>query len=483
MKVLHVVHGYPPEVIGGTELYVANLARTQLSAGHEVRVFAGSLEWKPKLQVDHVEQDGIRVTRVHREDLYFDRWDKGYHPGVAREFERYLVNFRPDLVHVHHWLRLTTDLVATAARHSIPAIITIHDLYPTCPRVFRLKGNNGDELCDAPMGVEPCVPCVPRWRFQGDESVADLVRSYRADMSRELELASAVIAPSRSHGEFLRAMLGFSATPLHVLQHGTLSADVSTAASTPDGDDRSRGKLNVAYWSHLTFLKGTHVLMEAVRRANCRKDLRVHLFGDAPDPAYKERIEEAAAGLDVIFHGTYRPPDLVGVGIDLAVIPTLCRESYSFILDEAVRLGVPVLATDAGALRDRATDRVQLFAHNDPGDLAGHLDRFAERRELLEQMRAADPPTLLTFEEHAEKLLGLYERALAQGPPVPPANDDSRRLLEQWQRREVAFQELVRIEKWEDVVDEQQRRIKELEDLLSSEPGEDPETNGTVPVS
>jgi glycosyltransferase involved in cell wall biosynthesis len=465
MKVLHVVHGYPPEVIGGTELYVARLAAAQRALGDEVAVFAGSLQWRPKLEVRHAEQDGVRVTRVHREDLYFDRWDKGFHPGVSREFERHLGQAKPDLVHVHHWLRLSTDLVAAAARAGIPAVVTLHDLYATCPRVFRLKGEHGDEPCEVPMATGPCVPCVPRWRFQRDDEIAELVRSYRADMSRELEFASAVVAPSRAHGTFLASMLGFSAARLHVLQHGTLgNAPAAAAAPRRSGD----GRLHLAYWGHMTFLKGTHVLLEAARAAANRDRLRVHLYGAESDVLYKERLEEAAAGLDVEFHGAYRPADLRQAPIDVAVIPTLCRESYSFILDEAAALGVPILASGAGALADRATGRVQLFRQNDPRDLARHIDLLVEDPTRLERMRAAPAPELVPFERHAAEMRALYERTVAAGPPSPPpARDDVARLAEQWRRREVAFQELVRIEKWEDIVEEQRKRIAELERLMS----------------
>ena len=39
MRILHVVHQYPPEHVGGTELYTQALARRQAAAGHQVAVF------------------------------------------------------------------------------------------------------------------------------------------------------------------------------------------------------------------------------------------------------------------------------------------------------------------------------------------------------------------------------------------------------------------------------------------------------------
>lgn len=39
MRILHVVHQYPPQHVGGTEVYTQAVARHQAAAGHDVAVF------------------------------------------------------------------------------------------------------------------------------------------------------------------------------------------------------------------------------------------------------------------------------------------------------------------------------------------------------------------------------------------------------------------------------------------------------------
>src|SRR6185295_19604791 len=114
--------------------------------------------------------------------------------------------------------------------------------------------------------------------------------------------------------------------------------------------------------------------------------------------------------------------------IDVAVLPTLARESYSFILDEAVRLGVPILASDAGALAERATGRVALFRRNDPADLATKLDQLADDPTRIDRMRAAPPPATLTFAEHVRRLEEICIAVIDDGAPPAPPNDDLMRL-------------------------------------------------------
>lgn len=459
MRILLAAHGFPPDVVGGTERYVERLARSLAGRGHEVVVFAGSLEHRPRLEVEDSSSGGVRALRVHRDDLYFDRWDKGHHPGVSGLFERTLREVEPDIVHVHHWIRLTTDLAYLANARGAVVAITLHDLFPSCPRVFRLKDEMGEVACEEPMGTDVCLECVPRWRFDRDEDVASAIETYAADMRRELLSARVRIAPTAGHGAFLCRMLGLDDEEIRVLPHGTLSEPIATAPRPASG-----GEIHVACWSHLHPLKGQHLLLEAARRAKHRDRLRIHLLGEAVDEAYRERLRSLAEGLRVEFHGRFVPADLARLPVDAAVLPTLCRESYSFILDEAARLGVPILASDAGALAERATGRVLLFARNDPDSLAARLDQVAGDSALRARMGGEPPPELLQFEEHVERLLALYEEARAAGPrPVLEAPD---RALQHFSRREAYFRELVRTERWEDVVRELRQRIADLEERL-----------------
>ena len=109
MKIVEVVHGYPPEVIGGTERHVQGITEGLRDRGHELHVYAGSLEWMEKFTIELSDRDGYELATVHRNDLYFDRWDKAYNPLVEERFRRYLADRAPDVIHVHQWIRLTSN--------------------------------------------------------------------------------------------------------------------------------------------------------------------------------------------------------------------------------------------------------------------------------------------------------------------------------------------------------------------------------------
>lgn len=138
MKVLFAVHGYPPELRGGTEGSTQALARSAAAHGMEVMVVAGSLEHGEEFSIsEDVDRDprtgaGVRVRRMHRSDLYFDHWQKLHSDEVGRAFSSILEEWRPDVVHVMHWLRLSDDLVLRAARAGIPSLVTLNDHLSSC---------------------------------------------------------------------------------------------------------------------------------------------------------------------------------------------------------------------------------------------------------------------------------------------------------------------------------------------------------------
>ena len=65
MKIAHLVHNFPPEFSGGTELYVVHVAKAHVDAGHEVVVIAGTDERDPEGRAREHEHEGLRPAFEH----------------------------------------------------------------------------------------------------------------------------------------------------------------------------------------------------------------------------------------------------------------------------------------------------------------------------------------------------------------------------------------------------------------------------------
>jgi len=418
VNLLHVVHCFPPEPTGGTERVVLSLVRALRERGHRVRVLAGSLQWERGFRVDREEHLGIPVIRVRRDDPWFDRWDAAYNPTVEDVFRRVLRRERPDLVHVHHWIRLTSNLVQIAREEGVPAVVHIHDFHPTCPRTFRVREDGS--FCTESPSPETCLRCAERWPFQGDQEIRARLVHYLRDFLNEMRCARMRLAPTESHGravaDFFREGIG----PVEVLPPGW---EEPLQPGRPRGK-AGEGPLKVAHWGNLYDLKGTALLLKAFRRAAGKAPMELVILGPAVEESFGEELRREARGLPVEFRGKYGRRDLENLEAHLAVFPSLCRESYGMALDEAFMLGLPVVVSDAGALPERVGDGGWVVPRGDGDALAETLERIALDRSLLEEKARSVPRTWITVSEAARRAEEFYEEILGGGgeslPPLRP---------------------------------------------------------------
>lgn len=433
MKICLVLHGYPPELVGGTESAAQALARGLVSRGHEVLVVAGSIDHGPVMRIsEEVQADGVRVVRLHRADLYFDHWQKSYSSEVSEAFAALLAKERPDLVHVHHWIRLSRDLVATAAEAGIVAVATLHDYWSTCLVTFRVRPDT-HEACEATLAPDPCLSCAalvpPRtpWVERVDQAMA--LAEHRGDLARELELARAVIAPTAAHARAVSGFLGLDVQALRVrvVPHGR---DLPLSPRQPD-EEAAGDKLVLASWGNLHPLKGFDLVLGALASLDDPSGVRLHVAGREVLDDHTARLRELADGLDVVFHGAFDVADLAAHpagGAHVMVSGTRARESWGLVLDEACGLGMPMILPRSGAYAERLSEGAGclFYEPGDAGSLARCVQRLLDEPELLAQLRRDLPPIAKlapSSSDHVEAVLGVYEEALAQGPPTAPQRD------------------------------------------------------------
>ena len=468
MKIALAAHAWPagsgalgvPEATGGTELHVRALARSLVERGHEVLAIVGSLEGAggpggpdAKGGVELVRSvdphSGARLIEVRRPDLYFDHWHKSLSPAVTAAVRELLRAERPALLHLHHWLRLSRDLVLGAAREGVPAVVSLHDFFTSCPLVFRARPDTR-AFCERATGAHPCVGCAARvpprtpWVDQGQAFV--LFAERQAALERELELARALVVPTESHRAALAGFLGRELAaevvapahrpgwPAHVCE-GVEALEPPSA-----GPARPRG---LACWTGAAPHQGLGLLLEALERARQRSPVELHLLlaGSPPGPG-----RELPAHVRVL--GPFEPAALFTHPVARAhamVSASLGGESYGLVHDEALGLGLPAVLPAAGALAERAGQGVLLYPSGDVEGLAGALLELTDPARL-ESLRGealaarAAPGALPTAGDVAERLLGIYAGAVAAGPPpaaeLPAENWFEARMagfaLEQW---------------------------------------------------
>jgi glycosyltransferase involved in cell wall biosynthesis len=412
MKILLLTHGFPPECSGGTESYVLALAKELVALDHQVQVVTGSHEGSQSVRVERSVHEGIAVHKIHRSGLFVDNWDKSWAPEIEPALDAVLASFRPDLVHVHHWIRLSRHLVELFAERGIPSVCTLHDLGTTCPIAFRVRKGS---FCELPAGAASCHDCAPHAESAPDHENAAALELFRDDFRNELDLARRVIVPSRAHRAAVLKHHPAIAGKIRVVPHGA----ISELEPHPASGDFGSGKVRVGHWGHLSKLKGIDILLEAAASLPpaLQERIELHVFGPIVYPGERAEIEALAPKARATLHGPYAPADLSAVPLDLAVIPTRCSESHSFVLDEAFLLGLPAIVPRRGALAERIGDAGATFEPEDPADLARRLAEVIENPRVLSRWAAAIP-RLRPFPAHVREVLGVYREVLGSRAPL-----------------------------------------------------------------
>jgi glycosyltransferase involved in cell wall biosynthesis len=166
-----------------------------------------------------------------------------------------------------------------------------------------------------------------------------------------------------------------------------LGVDVERFSSAREHHDGGRSA-RVGFVGRIEERKGVGVLLEAVQDL---EGVRLDLFGDGPD---RSRYEDVARRLGladrVAFHGFTAEADLPRVyrSLDLLAVPSLRTpswvEQFGRVAVEAMAAGVPVLASDDGALREVVDGAGRLVP---PGDVAAWRGAIAQLVASAEERR------------------------------------------------------------------------------------------------
>jgi len=426
MRILHLVHQYLPDNVGGTELYTYWVSQALARRGHEVAVFYRRSAVGKGLEARR-DAAGVQIWAAwHGLADPTRRFLAAFGDRVIEAaFERVLDEVHPDLVHVEHLMGLPIALVNALHRRKMPFVVTFWDFWWVCANA-QLLTNYSQQICDGPHAYLNCARCAaaragqahlwPAWL-----PLAGLLAWRNHLLRRVMAAAHRLIAPT----EFVRCWYrqhGVDADKLIVLPPGLEERPAMPAITASDRP------LRIAYIGGLAWQKGVHVLVEAFGGLVGRAELWI--AGDEnADPAYVGRLR-AAAGPGVRFLGRLDRDQVWATlaQVDVVAVPTLWYETFSFIVSEAFTAGVPVIASRLGPLADRVH-------HGEDGLLLPPGDAHAWRSALqqlvddpiyLERLRNGVRPPL-RLAHHVEHLSAIYQEAISHGRRDRQRDPSSRR--------------------------------------------------------
>jgi len=442
MKVLHVPYCYYPDPVGGTEVYVASLARVQQARSYEVAIAA------PAEQSRTYFHDGLPVHRfgiagkIDLRKLYGEG-----DPTAAANFQEVLDKFRPDVLHLHAFTSVSGPLAQSARSRRIPVVFTYHTPSVTCCRGTMLEW--GSRVCDGEMRVNRCARCMlqgkglPKaasWLLGtvpetlGSRAGAAGLEGGMWTALRSTELVGIRHAATKQFlseesdhifavCEWVRAVLVANGVPSGKI---TLSRQGSPypvpTASIPTAGKATRERaspVRCAFLGRVDPAKGLQVLIDAMAMLP-DIDLQLDVFAVAQGEEGRRRqavlLDQVRLDRRIQFMAPIEAPEVVERlrCYDALLAPSQGLETGPLVVYEAFAAGIPVIGSALGGIAELVRNGETGLLIDPPGSItawAEGIKRLVGETGLLWKLKAAPKP-VRTAEDAADDASEVYSALL-----------------------------------------------------------------------
>lgn len=434
MRIVQAAGWYLPTSMGGTEVYVSELAARLHSAGHEVLIAAPEALGQEERTYC---EGGLKTyrypipARVTRDEAQGRVAVRG-----AERFHEWLRRAAPDIVHIHTYvtgLGVAEVRVAKAAGARVIATTHSASLGFTCQRGTMMRW--GTALCDGVVRPMKCAACQLQHRGVARPlataaamlppavgaigrgipgpvgtmiGMTNLIAHNQAAQREMLDLVDRFVVLS----EWARKVLVANGAPREKIALNRLGVRFPVAPIPPR---QSRSPVTVAYIGRFDPIKGVTDFARAISMIPRSAPIRFEFHGPVQfrtDLAVLDRLK-SIVGPDawVHFGGEL---DASGVRsalrrIDVVCCPSRAVEGGPTIALEAHAAGVPVVGSDVPALSELVHDRVngRLYPAGDSRALAAVLEELAANPDLVNQWRAS-LPSVRTMDDVTRDYLEMY---------------------------------------------------------------------------
>jgi glycosyltransferase involved in cell wall biosynthesis len=435
-RIVHIPFCYFPEAVGGTEVYVRDLARVQAERGDAVLILA------PGDKEESYVHDGIPVIRFAVSNEIGDVTD--LYTAAKTDVTRFvdaISKFNAEIVHVHGVSRGITESGLRAARSMGAGIVlTYHTPTTTCIRGTLLQ--HGAHPCDGILDARRCTACnltahgMPtplatlvarapaaagtilraagmRGRVTTALRMREIVGLRHEQTRVALDMADQIVAPA----EWVMDLLLRLDVPRDKLTLSRQGVRTPAVAPTPHV---ANDTLRIVYIGRVEPVKGIHLVARALR-AMPDAPVELHVYGvvqgDAQALYRRDLQEEMQRDPRIHLHPPVAPEQVIRTiaQYDVLAVPSQQFETGPLVVLEAFAAGLPVVGTALGGIAELVQHDVNGMLVQ-PGSVLGWteaLQKLAADRTYLARLRGnVKPPR--SVDAVADDMVEVYRKALAQ---------------------------------------------------------------------
>ncbi len=447
LKLLYVVHGFPPETWAGTEIYTLNIARGMQALGHEVTILTRSPgeQGQVNFSVHEDEFEGLRVLRMVNHLAHRSLRDSYQDERAEQVLARVLAETKPDLVHFQHMIHSSIGNVQIAKDAGCATVATCHDYWGLCARVQMIRPDR--KICPGSMGAG-CFACI---KDKDSSTIENMASKSPGALATGARIGAWLLGPDkklgRQSGEFLemqrrgkQVMAAYGACDLRISPsrflrqmyldngdfdaHRFLFSDNGMRTDHVETVDKVRkpgDPIRFGFVGSLVWYKGGETMIRAMRNLK-GENVLLNVYGtfDPDNDEHHAELQELAKDSNVTFHGRFDNSKLAGVyaEIDVLIVPSVWYENAPITIHEAHLTGTPVLTSNIGGMAEFVRDGIDglHFEVGDDRDLARQMQRFIDAPELLDEL-SQDFPPLKTLDQNVEETESRYRALVAIDRP------------------------------------------------------------------
>ena len=401
MRVLKVIHGYPPYYMAGSEVYSYNLVNALKHHGDiDVTVFTRvENPFVKRYDTFEEEIEGVKVIRVNKPQTNYRLQEVYLDDEMDDVFRDTLKRIKPEIVHFGHVSHLSSNLPIIAKEEfNLSIVYTLDDFWLKCPSGQLLH----DEMtiCSE-MIKKRCMGCL-RVKYKDclTEGVYD---DYMNHMERMMASVDVFLSPS----VFLRDFFVSNGIPEDRISHspyGFNKSRISYRKRRYDGES----SIKFAFLGRIIPSKGVVHMIDAFKEASTANST-LDIFGDAG----KFFRFLTADDTKVRFRGQYDNSEIDEIldSIDVLIVPSIWYENSPLVIQEAFLAGIPVITADIGGMAELVQDGVDGFTYGvgNKEELSGLISRIDKDPTLLNVLNP-NPSSVRSIEDDASSIIDLYGR-------------------------------------------------------------------------
>lgn len=396
LKILKVIHGFPPDFMAGSEVYSHTLVQELARNGHKIFVFTRIENdfFKPYQIFDEClkyDDNEIFIRRINKPKDYC-YIDKFIDKHIDKAFENYLKEIKPDIVHFGHLSHLSINLVNIAKKFGKKIVFTLHDFWLFCVKGQLINKNN--EICKNPS-IKNCQKC-------------SLYHPTQKQVERTFELLENVrnkvdifISPSYTLRNFFIKQ-GIEKSKIIYQKYGFNTKIISYRRRKFN----KNSKLKFGFLGRIIPTKGINILLEAFKDLPSEK---LQIYGHINDS--QKRFLTLP---NVEFMGAYNNMNINKIldSIDILLVPSIWLENSPLIIQEAFLAGVIVIASDLGGMAELIKENEGfLFQANNVKDLINLIKKIKQDYKILNTIKD-NRNKVDSIEKNVINLLQIYHQLL-----------------------------------------------------------------------